>query len=233
MASSEEVGQKPAGGGGKPGASLAIQPHQDDPEVRRRYRPFLLNDDSPRNDWVAELELSKAMELVVGGERPRILVLYGSVRRRYVPRGPPLYTSFDSRHPVCLVHRSLTLLTHVAGRSYSRLLAYEASRILFRLGCDVRIYDPAGLPQKDELNQSHAKVQELRGLSKWSDGHVWISPEQHGNLVGSSRPLYSLLRWGNTTRSFLRRLGDRPRLTNHCRLQYSSSKSTGFRSLVV
>jgi hypothetical protein len=20
-------------------------------------------------------------------------------------------------------------------------------------------------------------------LSKWSDGHVWVSPEQHGNLV--------------------------------------------------
>jgi arsenic resistance protein ArsH len=26
-------------------------------------------------------------------------------------------------------------------------------------------------------------VQELRDLSRWSDGHVWISPEQHGNLV--------------------------------------------------
>jgi hypothetical protein len=23
-------------------------------------------------------------------------------------------------------------------------------------------------------------------LSKWSDGHVWISPEQHGNLVSAS-----------------------------------------------
>jgi arsenic resistance protein ArsH len=28
-------------------------------------------------------------------------------------------------------------------------------------------------------------VQELRELSKWSDGHVWVSPEQHGNLVCS------------------------------------------------
>jgi arsenic resistance protein ArsH len=26
-------------------------------------------------------------------------------------------------------------------------------------------------------------VQELRELSTWSNGHVWVSPEQHGNLV--------------------------------------------------
>lgn len=70
-------------------------------------------------------------------------------------------------------------------RSYSRLLAFEASRILFRLGCDVRMYDPSGLPVKDDVQHSHPKVQELRDLSKWSDGHVWISPEQHGNLVSA------------------------------------------------
>lgn len=68
-------------------------------------------------------------------------------------------------------------------RSYSKLLAFEASRILFRLGCDVRIYDPAGLPVKDDVQHDHAKVQELRDLSRWSDGQVWISPEQHGTLV--------------------------------------------------
>jgi arsenic resistance protein ArsH len=70
-------------------------------------------------------------------------------------------------------------------RSYSRLLAYEASRILFRLGCDVRMYDPAGLPVKDDVQHSHPKVQELRELSKWSDGHIWICPEQHGTLVST------------------------------------------------
>jgi len=62
-------------------------------------------------------------------------------------------------------------------------LAFEAARILFRLGCDVRVYDPAGLPVKDDVQHNHPKVQELRQLSQWSDGHVWISPEQHGNLV--------------------------------------------------
>ena len=68
-------------------------------------------------------------------------------------------------------------------RSYSKLLAYEISRILFRLGCDVRIYDPTGLPVKDDVQHEHAKVMELRSLSRWSDGHFWVSPEQHGNLV--------------------------------------------------
>jgi arsenic resistance protein ArsH len=79
--------------------------------------------------------------------------------------------------------------------SYSRLLAYEASRILFRLGCDVRMYDPAGLPVKDDEQHSHPKVQELRDLSKWSDGHIWISPEQHGNLVSTTtKPSYFTVR---------------------------------------
>jgi len=68
-------------------------------------------------------------------------------------------------------------------RSYSRFTAFEASRILFRLGCDVRVYDPTGLPVKDDVQHQHEKVQELRDLSLWSDGHVWVSPEQHGNLV--------------------------------------------------
>lgn len=69
------------------------------------------------------------------------------------------------------------------GRSYSRLLAFECARILQRLGCDVRVFDPTDLPVKDDTRQDHPKVQELRELSTWSNGHVWVSPEQHGNLV--------------------------------------------------
>ena len=68
-------------------------------------------------------------------------------------------------------------------RSFSRLLAFEASRVLWRLGCDVRIFDPTTLPIKDDVQHLHPKVQELRDLSRWSDGHVWVSPEQHGTLV--------------------------------------------------
>ncbi len=65
-------------------------------------------------------------------------------------------------------------------------MAFEASRILHRLGCDVRVFDPAQLPVKNDLDEVHHKVQELRELSRWSDGQVWCTPEQHGNLVQPS-----------------------------------------------
>ena len=79
-------------------------------------------------------------------------------------------------------------------RSYSRLLAFEGARVLFRLGCDVRIFEAAGLPVKDDEQHDHPKVQELRDLSRWSDAHFWVSPEQHGNLV-------SLMPWFEDAKS--------------------------------
>lgn len=135
--------------------SFAINPCNDDPTIRKQYRPFVLNEGIAASDWVAKLELGAVAKLVDtelltrGKGRLKIIVLYGSLRTR----------------------------------SYSKLLAYEASRILFRLGCDVRVYDPWGLPVKDDQQHDHPKVRELRELSKWSDGQVWVSPEQHGNLV--------------------------------------------------
>lgn len=71
----------------------------------------------------------------------------------------------------------------LSGRSYSRLMAFEASRILHHLGCDVRVFDPSGLPMKDEASTMHPKVQELRDLTTWSQAHFWCSPEQHGNIT--------------------------------------------------
>lgn len=62
-------------------------------------------------------------------------------------------------------------------------MAYEASRILHRLGCDVRMFDPSALPIRDSVPDTHPSVVELRSLSQWSDGHIWCSPEQHGNLT--------------------------------------------------
>lgn len=62
-------------------------------------------------------------------------------------------------------------------------MAFEGARVLFRLGCDVRVYDATDLPVKDDVQHDHPKVQELRDLSRWSDAHFWVSPEQHGNLV--------------------------------------------------
>ena len=133
---------------------LALPLSEDDAEIRARYRPFLLPDEIQRTDWISRLELATVTKMA--------------------------YTdtlSTKSRLKVLVLYGSLRK------RSYSKLLAYEVSRILFRLGCDVRVYDPDGLPVKDDEQHDHPKVQDLRHLSRWSDGHFWVSPEQHGNLT--------------------------------------------------
>ncbi|KAG0368256.1 flavoprotein-like protein [Gamsiella multidivaricata] len=79
----------------------------------------------------------------------------------------------------------LVLYGSLRERSFSRLLAYEFARILDRLGADVRVFDPTGLPVKDGVSENHPKVQELRELSQWSHAHVWVSPEQHGNVTAA------------------------------------------------
>lgn len=69
--------------------------------------------------------------------------------------------------------------------SYSRLMAEEAGRILTRLGAEVRIYNPSGLPLADDnADENHPKVAELRDMVMWSDGMVWSSPERHGAMTG-------------------------------------------------
>lgn len=52
------------------------------------------------------------------------------------------------------------------------------------LGAEVRVYDPAGLPMKDDTSEKHDKVVELRSLCIWSEGQMWVSPEQHGTVTG-------------------------------------------------
>lgn len=92
----------------------------------------------------------EALRPPYANHKPRILILYGSLREV----------------------------------SYSRLLAQEARRLLAHFGCEVRIYDPKGLPLPDEEPASHPKVRELRELSEWSEGQVWVSPERHGAMTG-------------------------------------------------
>ena len=82
--------------------------------------------------------------------KPRILLLYGSLRER----------------------------------SFSRLLTFEAARLLDALGAETRIFDPVGLPLPDATEAVHPKVQELRDLFQWSEGQVWTSPERHGAMSG-------------------------------------------------
>ncbi|HEX8055234.1 arsenical resistance protein ArsH [Sphingobium sp. GW456-12-10-14-TSB1] len=83
--------------------------------------------------------------------RPRILLLYGSLRER----------------------------------SFSRFAVEEAARLLQLFGAETRIFDPSDLPLPDQVHgDDHPAVHELRELSMWSEGHVWCSPERHGQITG-------------------------------------------------
>jgi len=86
----------------------------------------------------------------------------------------------DPRHPP----RILILYGSLRERSYSRLLAEEAGRLLRWYGCEVRIFDPRDLPLPDGASPDHPKVAELRDLAHWSEGMVWVSPERHGAMTG-------------------------------------------------
>ena len=102
---------------------------------------------------LAQLHPIDVVALVRPGDpthRPRILVLYGSIRER----------------------------------SYSRLLSEEAGRLLCWFGCEVRTFNPRGLPLPDGAEPDHPKVKELRDLAHWCEGMVWCSPERHGAMTG-------------------------------------------------
>jgi arsenic resistance protein ArsH len=68
--------------------SFAIPASEDEDAVRRSYRPFLLDEAHQENDWVAQLELSTVLKMVdlqvlrSGGDRLKVLVLHGSMRKR-------------------------------------------------------------------------------------------------------------------------------------------------------
>lgn len=80
--------------------------------------------------------------------------------------------------------RILLLYGSLRERSYSKLLVLEAERLLQAMGCETRVFDPAGLPLPDSVATDHPKVAELRALSLWSEGQVWCSPERHGAITG-------------------------------------------------
>ena len=96
------------------------------------------------------MDSSRLLNPEISKHKPRILVLYGSLR----------------------------------DRSFSRLSAEEAARLLEFFGAEVRIYNPSGLPLPDDADAGHPKVQELRDLVVWSEGMVWSSPERHGAMTG-------------------------------------------------
>ena len=66
---------------------LPISEAEDDPEIRTRYRPFLLGAATEATDWISGLELEAAAsmaeaDLAKTKTRLRVLVLYGSLRKR-------------------------------------------------------------------------------------------------------------------------------------------------------
>lgn len=69
-------------------------------------------------------------------------------------------------------------------RSFSRLAAEEAARVLRALGGETRLFNPSGLPLVDDATEDHPKVRELRELAQWAEGMVWSSPERHGAMSG-------------------------------------------------
>ena len=101
-------------------------------------------------DAFQPIDLDRLFEASRASHPPRILLLYGSLRKR----------------------------------SYSRLAAEEAARILRRLGAETRTFNPSGLPLPDDAEAVHPKVRELRKLAMWSEGMVWCSPERHGAMTG-------------------------------------------------
>ena len=92
----------------------------------------------------------------------------------------------DALRPAFSTHKPRILILYGSLRevSFSRLLAFEAQRLLEHFGCEVCVFDPKGLPLPDEAPVNHPKVQELRELSQWSEGQVWVSPERHGAMTG-------------------------------------------------
>ena len=92
-----------------------------------------------------------------------------------------LFGGAPSAHPA----RILILYGSLRARSFSRLAAEEAARILTRLGAEVRFFSPSGLPLVDDgVDATHPKVRELRDLVAWCEGMVWSSPERHGAMTG-------------------------------------------------
>lgn len=74
-------------------AKMAIQKPaepEEQPDDNSRYKPFLLPERTRNSDWISELELDTVTEMArqdlhTTGQPLRVLVLYGSLRKRYEP----------------------------------------------------------------------------------------------------------------------------------------------------
>ena len=97
-----------------------------------------------------------------------------------IPDTTKLFPAQRSTH----APRILLLYGSLRERSFSRLMAEEAARLLQAMGAETRMFNPSGLPLPDDAPESHPKVIELRELCTWAEGMVWSSPERHGAMTG-------------------------------------------------
>ena len=97
-----------------------------------------------------------------------------------VPKREDFPQNLTSEH----APRILLLYGSLRERSFSRLVVFEAARLLRAMGAETRMFNPDGLPLPDNAPVEHPKVQELRDLAIWSEGQVWCSPERHGAITG-------------------------------------------------
>lgn len=97
-----------------------------------------------------------------------------------IPDTTQLFPAQRSTH----APRILLLYGSLRERSFSRLMAEEAARLLQAMGAETRMFNPSGLPLPDDAPESHPKVIELRELCTWAEGMVWSSPERHGAMTG-------------------------------------------------
>ena len=96
----------------------------------------------------------------------------------------PSMQKLQAAAPMTHAPKILLLYGSLRERSFSRLLAEEAARLLQTMGCETRFFNPSGLPLPDDAPDTHPKVVELRELSAWCEGMVWSSPERHGAMTG-------------------------------------------------
>ena len=100
--------------------------------------------------------------------------------RRYAIKRPALGLGANDPPP-----RILLLYGSLRTRSFSRHTVEEAARLLEFFGAETRIFDPSELPLPDQVKgDDHPAVHELRESSLWSEGHVWCTPERHGQITG-------------------------------------------------
>jgi arsenic resistance protein ArsH len=116
--------------------------------------------------------------------------------RLRTPPNPDFLPAFDTQHALRRPASSLAagnehpprillLYGSLRERSYSRLVVEESARLLRFFGAEPRIFDPSDLPLPDQVKaDDHPAIRELRELSMWSEGHIWCSPERHGQITG-------------------------------------------------